>query len=289
MNKKLSHETAPAAVPGFFIVIFLPISTFRNMMQKAFAEKVVEIVKEDPAIIGLAVAGSWIDAELDEFSDLDLVLVTKEKTGGDKEKMMAYAKSFGKFISGFTGEHVGEPRLLICLYDDPLLHVDIKFVTLKEFETRVENPVVLFERNNKLSAVIADTKPAWPQPDLQWIEDRIWTWVHYVAAKIGRGEFFEALNGIEFIRMNVLSPLMQLKNKMKVRGLRKVETRLTAADLENLKITVAQYSKSSLIKALDNVVSVYRSLRRKVFSDAVQLQVIAEKRTMEYFKALRKP
>lgn len=257
------------------------------MIQKAFAEKVVEIIKDDPAVIGLAVAGSWIDAELDEFSDLDLVLVTKEKVGGDKEKMMASAKSFGKFISGFTGEHVGEPRLLICLYDDPLLHVDIKFVTLKEFETRVEDPVVLFERNNKLTAVMAATKPDWPEPDLQWIEDRIWTWVHYVAAKIGRGEYFEALNGLEFIRMNVLSPLMQLKNKMKVRGLRKVETRLTAADLENLKITVAQYSRASLVKALDNTVSIYRTVRRKIFPEAIQLQANAEKKSMEYFKIIR--
>lgn len=265
----------------------LLIGKLGPMIQKDFANKVAALVEADPGVIGLAVAGSWIDAELDEYSDLDLVLVTQEKVGGDKEKMMAYARSFGQFISGFTGEHVGEPRLLICLYDDPLLHVDIKFVTLKEFETRVENPVVLFERNNRLSAVIAETKPGWPEPDLQWIEDRIWTWVHYIAGKIGRGEYFEALNGLEFIRMNVLSPMMQLKNKMKVRGLRKVEARLTASDLENLKITVAQYNRASLVKALDNTVSIYKSLRRKICTESVSQQSLAEKRSIDYFKMVR--
>lgn len=258
------------------------------MIQKGFAEKVVAIIQQDSGVIGLAVAGSWADDELDEYSDIDFVLVTKQKIGGDKEKMLAYAQRFGDFISGFTGEHVGEPRLLVCLYDNPLLHVDIKFVTLKEMETRVDNPVILFERNNQLTEVIKKTSPNWPDPDFQWIEDRIWTWVHYIAAKTGRGEYFEALNGIEFIRANVLSPLMQLKNKKKARGLRKVESKLSPADLENLKITVAQYNKASLLKALDNTISIYRSLRRKLYTDKIQLQEKAEKKSVAYFKQIQK-
>ena len=276
----------PAFWPGFFVLVCLRFLTLK-MIQQEFAEKATALLQKNENIIGLAVAGSWIDAELDEYSDLDLVLVTREKIGGDKEQMLRWAKSIGNFISGFTGEHVGEPRLLICLYDDPLLHVDIKFVTLKEFETRVEDPVILFERENQLSQVLAATRPRWPEPDLQWIEDRIWTWVHYISAKIGRGEYFEALNGLEFIRMQVLSPLMQLKNKLKARGRRKAETRLGAADLENLKITVAQYTRASLLRALDNTISIYRSLRRKVFNDSIQLQEKAEKRSTDYFKQIR--
>ncbi len=258
------------------------------MIQKEFAEKVTAIVQKDPEVLGLAVAGSWIDNEMDEFSDLDLVLVTKEKTGGDKEKMLAYARSLGNLISGFTGEHVGEPRLLICLYDNPLLHVDIKFLTLPELQDRVEDPVVLFERDQQLSEVISRTKAKWPEPDLQWIEDRFWTWVHYACLKIGRGELMEAFDFLSFLRQTVLSPLMQLKNKKKIRGLRKVETQLNPSDMENLKITVAQYNKASVIKALDNVVSIYRSLRRKIYPESVQLQTQAEKKCMEYFSGIKK-
>ena len=54
------------------------------MIQKEFADKVVEIVKKDAAVTGLAVAGSWITNELDEYSDLDLILITKEKISDDK-------------------------------------------------------------------------------------------------------------------------------------------------------------------------------------------------------------
>jgi len=258
------------------------------MIQKDFADKVVALVKNDPNVIGLAAGGSWITDELDEYSDLDLVLVTKKKIAGDKEKMLNYARPFGDFISGFTGEHVGEPRVLICLYDNPLLHVDIKFLTLPEFSERVENPVVLFERNNQLTEVINTTKAEWPQPDFQWIEDRMWTWVHYIASKAARGEYFECLDGLGYIRSKVLAPLLQVKSKTTVRGLRKVEKKLNPPDLEDLKITVAQYSRASILKALDNTVSVYRMLRRKLFTDSILLQVRAEKKSMEYLKEIKK-
>ena len=254
------------------------------MIQKEFADKVLSIVKEDPQVIGLAAAGSFITDELDEYSDLDLILITKERVAGNKGKMMQYAASFGDLISGFTGEHVGEPRVLICLYDNPLLHVDIKFLQLPEFQTRVEDPVILFEREDQLTAVIQSTKAEWPLLDYQWIEDRFWTWVHYACLKIGRGELLEAFDFLSFLRMTVLSPLLQVKNKKLPRGLRRVETELSPADLENLKITIAQYNKASIIKALENSVSIYRTLRRKLYAEDVTLQARAEKETMAYLK-----
>jgi predicted nucleotidyltransferase len=263
------------------------IFIFSNMIQKEFANKVVEIIKKDSNVIGLAAGGSWITNELDEYSDLDLILITKKKITGDKEAMLDYARSLGDFISGFTGDHVGEPRLLVCLYDDPLLHVDIKFLTLPEFTTRIENPVVLFERNNQLTDIINSTKAEWPCADYQWIEDRIWTWVHYIASKVARGEYFECLDGLGFIRAKVLAPLLQVKSKTPVRGLRKVEKKLNLPDLEDLKITVAQYSRASILKALDNTIGVYRMLRRKLFPAEIQLRVKAEKKSVEYLKKIK--
>lgn len=258
------------------------------MIQQEFAYRVANLVKNDGAVIGLAASGSFITNELDEYSDLDLILITKEKVAGDKDKMVSYAKSFGNFISGFTGEHVGESRVLICLYDDPLLHVDIKFLTLPEFYKRVENPIVLFERENQLTSIINSTKAEWPQPNYQWIEDRFWTWVHYACLKIGRGELMEAFDFLSFLRMTVLSPLLQVKNNKQARGLRRVETQLSLSDLENLKITIAQYNRASIIKALDNMVSIYKSLRRKLFTEEIQLQSKAETKSLAYFKQIKK-
>ena len=257
------------------------------MIQQDFAYRVAEIVQRDETVIGLAAGGSWISGEMDEYSDLDLILITKEKITENKEQMLQYAKSFGDLISGFTGEHVGEPRVLICLYDNPLLHVDIKFLTLSELYDRVENPAVLFERNNQLSEIINSTNAVWPQPDFQWIEDRFWTWVHYACLKIGRGELMEAFDFLSFLRMTVLSPLLQVKNNKQARGLRRVETALSLSDLENLKITIAQYNKTSLLKALENLVSIYKSLRRKLYSENIIQQGKAEKLSLQYLKKIK--
>ena len=173
------------------------------MLQQAFAAHAAIIAEDDPSILGLAVAGSWLTQELDEFSDLDIVLITKEKVGGDKELMMAYAKKFGNLLNGFTGEHVGEPRLLICLYNEPLLHVDIKFITADDLKTRIENPMLLFDRDGSLQQIIDSTSYQFPHPDHQWIEDRFWTWIHYALLKIGRGEYMEAHDFLAFLRMVV--------------------------------------------------------------------------------------
>lgn len=253
-------------------------------IQEQFAEKVVSIVKEDKSIIGLAVAGSWITNEIDEFSDLDLILVTKNKISGDKDQMLRYAESFGHLLAGFTGEHVGEPRVLICLYDDPLLHVDIKFVTLEEFHTRIEKPVILLDTDNQLKDAIANSKAKFPYPDYQWIEDRFWVWVHYVLLKINRGEYVEAFDSLSFLRGIVLGPLLLIKNEKLPRGVRKVETQLKAEDFEALKKTIAAYNAPSLLHALRGCVDAYRGLRKSLYDSGVSLQTEAEKRVMALFE-----
>ncbi len=76
--------------------------------------------------------------------------------------MFEYAKSFGQLLTGFTGEHVGEKRLLICLFDNPLLHVDLKFLTLDEFKVRVENPQIILDEDDQLKKVIQETEFEFP-------------------------------------------------------------------------------------------------------------------------------
>ena len=57
------------------------------MIQQDFAYRVAELVKKDDTVIGLAAGGSWISNEIDEYSDLDLILITEIKIAGNKEKI----------------------------------------------------------------------------------------------------------------------------------------------------------------------------------------------------------
>lgn len=258
------------------------------MIQKQFADNVTTIVKKDPSVIGLAVAGSWLTNEIDEFSDLDLILVTKEKISGSKDLMLHYANQFGTLLTAFTGEHVGEPRLLICLYDNPLLHVDVKFVTIEEFHSRIETPTILSDTDGQLQNVIDQTTATFPYPDYQWIEDRFWTWIHYALLKIGRGEYFEAVDFFGFLRMVVLGPLLHIKNGNLPRGVRKVESQLPGNDLAALKLTMAEHNKLSLLSAMENTVMLYRNLREELFGKNIVLHKAAEEKVLLFLEEIEK-
>lgn len=256
----------------------------RNSTSQAeFAEHIVNILKGDNNVIGLTVGGSWLTDEIDEFSDLDLILVTKEKISVSKENMLAYAQSFGKLLSAFTGEHVGDTRLLICLYEEPFLHVDIKFLTIDEFKKRVENPFILLDNNDELKNAIDNSKPNFPIPQYQWIEDRFWVWIHYALLKIGRGEYFEAFDFFGSMRNAVLGPLLHIKAKGLPRGVRKIELQAADEDIKLLKETLPEYNKESLLRALNSTVKLYCKLRNELYGGDVILRDDAEKRVMKYY------
>ncbi len=85
------------------------------MIQEKFAFHVGEIVKKDIAVVGLAVAGSWITNELYEYSDPDLILITNQKIAGRSNKSfvavncnpfskeLPKSELFGHKAGAFTG------------------------------------------------------------------------------------------------------------------------------------------------------------------------------------------
>jgi hypothetical protein len=177
-------------------------------LHQTFIDHAVARLSSDARIVGVLGAGSLITSETDEYSDVDLVAVASDAdypaVTRDRRKIL---ESLGDLVSAFSGEHVGEPRVMICLYGNPLLHVDVKFVALESLRQRVENPLILFERGSQISEVLQATEPAHPMPDPQWIEDRFWTWIHYGALRLGRGELFEVIDLLGFLRSQVFGPL----------------------------------------------------------------------------------
>jgi hypothetical protein len=226
----------------------------------AFLRNALDCLKKDERLVGVAAGGSYVTRSIDEFSDLDLLIaVEPDAYESVLSERQVIARGIGPLHAAFTGEHVGEPRLLICLYRSPLLHVDLKFIRLSDAAARVEEPVVLWERDGRLSEALKTGTAVFPRPDLQWIEDRFWVWVHYAAGKIGRGELFEAIDGLSFLRAQVLGPLALLSQGACPSGVRKIE--FLAPDLAGeLESTVASYSTQSCAAALHAVVDLYRKL-----------------------------
>lgn len=251
-------------------------------LHKDFIDRAIKILKTDSRLVGIAIGGSYITNEMDEYSDVDLIIAIDDASYNEiMNERYAIADKLGHLLSAFTGEHVGEPRLLICLYGPECLHVDLKFVALKDIAKRVEEPCVLWERNECISEALKKDEAKFPVPSLQWIEDRFWVWVHYGAIKIGRGEIFESIEFISFLRQTVLGPLILMKHGELPKGIRKIE--FLAPDYANiLKATVPLYSAKSCIESLNLVIRLYLELRESFLTVDFVKRKEAEVYSMDY-------
>ena len=244
----------------------------------------MDALATDPRIVGVAGGGSLVTGGMDAFSDLDLVLAVEPaaylEVLDDRQRIAARA---GTLLASFTGEHVGERRLLICLYDAPLLHVDLKFVCLDDVAVRVEDPLVLFERDGRLTRALAHGAAAYPASAPQWIEDRFWVWVHYVAAHVGRGELFEALDALSLLRALALGPLALAERGARPTGVRRLEQHAPDA-ARAMRATVSGYGASECLAALRASVDAYRTLRPA----GVERRAEAERAAVEYVAAVER-
>jgi predicted nucleotidyltransferase len=249
---------------------------------ETFVDRLVAAARGDERIVGVTLGGSAVTGQTDEFSDVDAVIVCAEDHHGQLlADAQAFAGALGPLLSAFTGDHVGEPRLLICLYGPPLLHVDLKFVTPTDLAQRVEDGIVAWERAGAVGLATRASEADWPAPDPQWIEDRFWTWVHYAATKIGRGELFECLDMLAFVRGTVFGPLLADRAGQRPQGIRRVE-RYAPEAVPELAATLGDHSARGCIDAVLAAVALYRRLR----DPAVPQRAGAEAASVAYVEAL---
>jgi predicted nucleotidyltransferase len=252
----------------------------------SFLRSAVARLRDDPRLVGVAAGGSYLTGTMDEFSDLDLVVaVDPPAYPRVMEERHRIAASLGPLLSAFTGEHVGEPRVLICLYGAPLLHVDLKFVALGDAAQRVEDPAVLWERDGRLTGALQCGEARYPTRDLQWIEDRFWVWIHYGAGKIGRGELFEAHDMLAAIRAQALGPLMLQAVSARAMGVRRLEQVVPGAARE-MEATVAGYDARSSANALRAAAQLYRVLRGAAATSSLVVRKDAEDAATAYLDAV---
>jgi predicted nucleotidyltransferase len=249
-------------------------------------DRLLTVAEHDERIVGVTAGGSAVTGTMDEFSDLDLIVVCRD---GDDDAVLAdvrgLAAAVGPLLVAFSGDHVGEPRLLIALYGPPLLHVDIKVIALRGLAHRVEDAHVLWERDGSVRDAMSTTGAVWPSPDGQWIEDRFWVWVHYGATKIGRGELFECLELLTLLRSAALGPLIAREHGQRPQGVRRVE-RHAPELVDALAATVGDHSREGCTAALGAAAQLYRALRARAADPTLERRADAEREALAFLDAL---
>jgi hypothetical protein len=107
-------------------------------------------------------------------------------------------------VAVFVGEHLGIPTLTIVLYDD-LVHVDFDVISVDRAGEHNNDglPVAMLWEKEAISASLPGTYEADVAANVQWMEARIWTWSWYIQSKVLRGELYEALDGLQYVRDQV--------------------------------------------------------------------------------------
>ncbi|MBG0522167.1 nucleotidyltransferase domain-containing protein [Enterobacter cloacae] len=250
-------------------------------LHRSFAEQLKLKFQADSRIHSLLAGGSLVHGGFDNYSDLDFVVVVDPLCYDEiMAQRIEFAGTLGHLLHAFTGEHVGEPRLLICLYGAELLHVDLKFVTLDMLTQRVEEPAVLFTRDHlALEQQLAKYRAQWPDMTPEWFESRAWIWLHYAAVKLGRGELFEAIGMLSFFREQVLGPMLCRRANLPQRGVRRIEFHGLDPD-GLLTSTLATHDRDSVSIAIRKAIDAYINLRadalpKNIADDAARWAVLA--------------
>ena len=239
-----------------------PLDADLPQAHAALVARLLAMVEDDPRIEALLAGGSFVHGGFDAHSDLDFVLIVRDEDYAQvMQSRRDFAARLGELLAAFTGEHVGEPRLLICLYGPDLLHVDLKFATAEDVDARVERPAILFARDPAaLSARLDRAQIAWPDRDADWFEARAWVWLHYAAAKLRRGELLETLAMLAFFREQVLGPMLHRRAQRPQRGVRRIEQLRLDPD-GRLARTVSLAEREALHAALCAAIDLYLHLR----------------------------
>jgi hypothetical protein len=163
-------------------------------------------------------------------------------------------------VALFVADHLGIPTLTIVLYDD-LVHVDFDVISVdRAAEHNQALPAVVLWERDPISAALPGTYESDVAADVRWMEARIWTWSWYIQSKVLRGELYEALDGLQYVRDQVLFRLLALGRGDRPAGGRRAETVVGAhADAFARTVPIA-LDRSSIMEALRAEIDLYRLL-----------------------------
>jgi hypothetical protein len=241
--------------------VALPAPFERFPRHRAKAEAACRAALADPDVVAMVVTGSFATGSADELSDVDLrVYGRPDAVEGVVARIPDLAAAGGSVVALFVAEHLGIPTLTIVLYDD-LVKVDFDVVSADRAAEHNDGlpAVVLWEREP-----ISDALPGTYAPEVaagvRWLEARIWTWSWYIQSKVLRGELYEALDGLQYVRDEVLFRLLAFHGERRPAGGRRAEAVVGDHGDAFARTVPRSLDPASVLAALREEIDLYRRL-----------------------------
>jgi predicted nucleotidyltransferase len=237
---------------------------------ESILNRAVALLSEDPRVLGIYLAGSFVMGSPDEWSDIDLyIIVANGEVDGVIQDHHDVLGKVGSLLTLFPATHLGDPHQIIAFYQASYpIHVDYQYRAVGDLVPRRKDAKVkiLLDREGKIrkwreaSATTEETDDL-AVDQLQYLEDRFWAWCWYTHAKIQRGELWESRDSIEHIRTNVLVPLACASAGVVFEGTRRLEAKLDNTTQRQLEETIPKrHTRDGYQQALISAMQVYEAL-----------------------------
>ena len=241
--------------------VALPAPFDRFPRHRAKAEAACRAAFADPDVVAMVVTGSFATGGADELSDVDLrVYVRPDAVEGVVARIPDLAAAGGPVVALFLAEHLGIPTLTIVLYDD-LVHVDFDVIAADRAAEHNDGlPAVVLWESEPISHALPGTYAPEVAAGVRWLEARIWTWSWYIQSKILRGELYEALDGLQYVRDQVLFRLLAFHGERRPAGGRRAEAVVGDHGDAFARTVPTSLDPASVLAALRAEIDLYRRL-----------------------------
>ncbi len=219
-------------------------------VQRKMLSRCVSLLQADPRVEGAYVVGSMADETEDEYSDVDIYLVVKEKHYAEVYgERLKFAESIGDVLSTFEVEWPN-CQMLGVIYRN-CVEMDLCYTRLRQAEVFSDRYKVILDKYGRIQeALIRREYPKNPAAELKkQTEFALYNLLHAVNM-FHRGEYWSSISQIETLRKRTVSLIELLLNKEIGEEYRNLESLFPQKIEKRLRRTLCLYRKDDIKKSI---------------------------------------
>lgn len=231
--------------------------------QQAFVNHFVDVCQGDERVVAAFLGGSNAKGKADQFSDIDLCVITTNRAGKDfYNQRESFLQSFGELV---FFEDFGFPNIVLFIYADGT-EGELNFGSESHLDQIHSGPFrVLLDKKEILTGAILSEAAADHTRQMEELRHNIdWFWhemSHFITA-IGRGKLWWARGQLEALRAKCVN-LARLQNNLSDLGVGeepyfKVENEIDVKNLAPLKTTFCPMEKDAMLESVWLIVRFYQ-------------------------------
>jgi len=196
------------------------LDIFTPERRKEVLDLLITNLEEDKRIASVILVGSGAFDFIDNFSDIDLAIVTYTEYDllsilkDWKEKILKLLD----IIECFEVLHTPN-NLLLGFLTDEFLEINIGLQNIENISAKRKHWKVTFDKTGKIQQVMNDTwkkeESKNKEPKLVYLVSGSWHYIVCVCIALSRGNYWRAVNDIDYLKKNLLN-IIALRYNLKV-------------------------------------------------------------------------